>query len=82
VPLRGASSAKAAVERETDNRLSARKNFRILFLHSHGRGFHPGSRQALLGRNVRMARDPRTASGELKAQALVNAAKFTAARSQ
>jgi hypothetical protein len=65
----------APVKPDSDNRMSARKNLCIVFLHSDGREFQ--SRMGITGTDQFRLQTPRTAAVS-EAETLANAAKFTA----
>ena len=71
--------AMAPVETDSDNRMSARKNLRIVFLRSDGREFRSRIAHGVTGTDLFGLQAPRTAAAS-EPEALVNAAKFTAAR--
>jgi len=79
VPLR-CCWAMAPVDADSDSRISAKKNLRIVFLHCDGRESNPNSTWHDRDRLFRL-QTPRTAAAN-EAKALVNAAKFTAAQSR
>jgi hypothetical protein len=66
----------AAVDADSDNKISARKNLRIVFLHCDGMESNPNSTWHDRDRLFRL-QTPRTAAAN-KSQVLANAAKFAA----
>jgi hypothetical protein len=70
----------APVETDSDNRISAKKKLRIVFLHSDGKESNPNSTWHDRDRLFRL-QTPRTVAAN-EPKALVNAAKFTAAQSR
>jgi len=75
VPLR-CCWAMAPVDTDNDNRIRAKKNLRIVFLHFDGMESNPNSTWHDRDRLFRL-QTPRTAAMN-KSQVLVNAAKFAA----
>ena len=73
------AAAMAPVETDSDNRMSARKNLRIVFLHSDGREFQPRIAHGMTGTDYSDCRR-RGPQQRSRPEALVNAAKFAAAR--